>query len=306
MDDTKFRSGFAVIAGLPNAGKSTLLNALAGGLLSAVTYKPQTTRQNILAIAESKDYQIVFVDTPGFLNPEYKLQQTMLGCVERAVTEEADVVLFLVDASADYALNAPLVEKLKQVYCPLFLVLNKIDLVKDTARLDALEKQICSDLKIVKTFRISATKATHVPALKEAVAATLPVSPAYFPPGQWTDRWERFYAAEFIREQIFLLYQKEIPYSTFVEVEKFTENLGDKNFIRAKIHIERESQKPILIGKGGQMIARLRTRAQKRVEEFLGRPCRLELNVVVSPNWRNDTELLEKFGYIIREDTPLQ
>ena len=304
MDETNFTSGFAVLAGLPNAGKSTLLNQLAGGLLSAVTYKPQTTRQNILAIAEGENYQIVFVDTPGFLRPQYKLQQTMVSCVDRAVTEEADVVLFLVDATADYALNAPLVEKLKTLYCPVFLVLNKIDLVKEPAKLDALEKHICSELKIAKKFRISAASGVNVPALKQAVAAVLPVSPAYFPPGQWTDRWERFYAAEFIREQIFLLYQKEIPYSTFVEIEKFTENLGAKNFIRATIHVERESQKPILIGKGGTMIAKLRQRAQKRVEEFLGRPCRVELNVVVSPDWRNNTELLEKFGYIQRDEMP--
>ncbi|MBR4682790.1 MAG: GTPase Era [Elusimicrobiaceae bacterium] len=302
MDETKFKSGFAVLAGLPNAGKSTLLNQLAGGLLSAVTYKPQTTRQNILAIAEGDNYQIVFVDTPGFLKPEYKLQQTMVSCVDRAVTEEADLILFLVDATAEYAQNAALVEKLKTVYCPVFLVLNKIDLVKDPSVLDALEKRITSELKITKKFRISAQKATNVEKLKVAVAAALPVSPAYFPPGQWTDRWERFYAAEFIREQIFLLYQKEIPYSTFVEVEKFTEDLGDKNFVRAIIHVERESQKPIVIGKGGSMIAKLRARAQKRVEEFLGRPCRVELNVVVSPGWRNNTELLEKFGYIQKED----
>ena len=129
----------------------------------------------------------------------------------------------------------------------------------------------------------------------------MPVSPAYFPLGQWTDRWERFYAAEFIREQIFKLYKKEIPYSTQVEIEKFTEDLGDKNFIRAVIHVERESQKPIIIGKGGAAIAELRKKAQKRIAEFLGRQYRLELQVVVSPDWRNDSKLLEKFGYIERD-----
>ena len=304
MDEQNFKSGFGVLAGLPNAGKSTLLNQLAGGLLSAVTHKPQTTRQNILAIAEGDDYQIVFVDTPGFLKAEYKLQQTMAACVDRAVGEDADVVLFLVDASADYAANAALVEKLKTVYCPIFLVLNKTDLVKDTSVLDALETRVKQDLKIAKTFRICASKGVGTDKLKQAVAEVLPPSPPYFPPGQWTDRWERFYAAEFIREQIFLLYQKEIPYSTYVEIEKFTENLGPKNFIRANIHVERESQKPILIGKKGAAIAELRKRSQKRVEEFLGRPCRVELNVVVSPNWRNDSQLLEKFGYIIRDEQP--
>ena len=302
MDDKNFKSGFAVLAGLPNAGKSTLLNNLAGGLLSAVTNKPQTTRQNILAIAEGEDYQVVFVDTPGFLTAQYKLQQTMVGCVDRAVREDADLVVFLVDASADYALNAQLVEKLKTVYCPIFLAINKIDLVPDDAALDALEARVKADLKIEKSFRICAANGTGTDALKQAVIAAMPHSPAYFPPGQWTDRWERFYVAEFIREQIFLLYKKEVPYSTYVEIEKFTEDLGPKNFIRANIHVERESQKPIIIGKGGSAIAELRKRAQKRIEEFLGRKYRLEINVVVSPNWRNDTKMLEEFGYIVRDE----
>lgn len=296
-----FKSGFAVLAGLPNAGKSTLLNQVAGGLLSAVTHKPQTTRQNILAIAEGENYQAVFVDTPGFLTPKYKLQQTMADCVDRAVQEEADVVLFLLDATANYADNAKLVAKLKKVFCPILLVLNKIDLVKDPSVLKSLEEQVKKELPIKQTFCISAAKGTGIDALKQAVVAALPVSPAYFPAGQWTDRWERFYAAEFIREQIFLLYQQEIPYSTYVEVEKFTENLGDKNFIRANIHVERESQKPIIIGKGGSMIKQLRERSQKRVEEFLGRKYRVELNVVVSPDWRNNKAMLEQFGYIDKD-----
>ncbi|MBQ8032858.1 MAG: GTPase Era [Elusimicrobiaceae bacterium] len=296
-----FKSGFAVLAGLPNAGKSTLLNQVAGGLLSAVTHKPQTTRQNILAIAQGENYQAVFVDTPGFLTPKYKLQQTMADCVDRAVQEEADVVLFLLDATANYADNAKLVDKLKKVFCPILLVLNKIDLVKDLSVLKSLEEQVKKDLPIKQTFCISAAKGTGIDALKQAVVAALPVSPAYFPQGQWTDRWERFYAAEFIREQIFLLYQQEIPYSTYVEVEKFTENLGDKNFIRANIHVERESQKPIIIGKGGSMIKQLRERSQKRVEEFLGRKYRVELNVVVSPDWRNNKAMLEQFGYIDKD-----
>ena len=193
-------------------------------------------------------------------------------------------------------------EKLKNIYCPIFLVLNKIDLVQDTAVLAALEARVKAELKIERTFRISAAKGVGTDALKTQVIAAMPQSPAYFPPGQWTDRWERFYAAEFIREQIFEQYQKEIPYSSFVEIEKFTEDLGDKNFIRAIIHVERESQKPIVIGKGGKAIGELRKRAQKRIEQFLGRPYRLELNVVVSPNWRNDTQALETFGYIVRDE----
>ncbi len=301
MDEKHFKSGFAVLAGLPNAGKSTLLNQVAGGLLSAVTHKPQTTRQNILAISEGENYQIVFVDTPGFLTPKYKLQQTMADCVDRAVQEEADVVLFLVDITADYEENAKLVAKLKKVFCPIFLVLTKLDLLKDRAAMDALEERVKKDLPIAQVIHVSATKGIGIGKLKNAVADVLPLSPAYFPAGQWTDRWERFYAAEFIREQVFLLYEQEIPYSTYVEVEKFTENLGPKNFIRAIIHVERESQKPIIIGKDGSMIRQLRERSQKRVEEFLGRPCRVELGVVVSPDWRNNKAKLEQFGYLDKD-----
>lgn len=300
MDEKHFKSGFAVLAGPPNAGKSTLLNQLAGGLLSPVTNKPQTTRQNILAISEGEGYQVVFVDTPGFIKARYKLQQTMVTAVDRAVGEEADLVLFMLDAAAPYDLNAELVAKLKQVFCPIFLVINKIDLITDKSRLEALEAQVSKDLPIVRTFYLSAAQGKGVAELKAAVIEAMPASPAYFPPGQWTDRWERFYAAEFIREQIFLLYKKEIPYSTYVEVEKFTEDLGDKNYIRAVIHVERESQKPIIIGKGGSAIAQLRKNAQKRIEEFLGRKYRLELTVTVTPDWRNNTQMLERFGYIVK------
>lgn len=300
MDEKHFKSGFAVLAGLPNAGKSTLLNKLAGGVLSPVTSKPQTTRQNILAISEGDGYQVVFVDTPGFLQPRYKLQQTMVNAVDRAVGEEADLVVFMLDAAAPYDLNAGLVEKLKQVFCPIFLVINKMDLVQDESRLNELEAAVRKDLPVKQVFHISAMQGKGVDALKQAVIEAMPVSPAYFPPGQWTDRWERFYAAEFIREQIFLLYKKEIPYSTYVEVEKFTEDLGDKNYIRAIIHVERESQKPIIIGKGGSAIAQLRKNAQKRIEEFLGRKYRLELTVTVTPDWRNNTQMLERFGYIVK------
>lgn len=302
MDEKNFRSGFAVLAGLPNAGKSTLLNQLAGGLLSAVTHKPQTTRQNILAISEGEDYQVVFVDTPGYLTPQYKLQQTMVTNIERAVGEDADLVLFMVDAADDFTRNAALVAKLKQVFCPVFLVLNKVDLVKDSTVLAALEETVKKELNVSRVFCISAAQGKGVAELKQAIIDAMPKSPAYFPQGQWTDRWERFYVAEFIREQIFELYQKEIPYSTYVEIEKFTEDLGPKNYIRANIHVERDSQKPIIIGKRGAAIAKLRQRAQARIREFLGRPYRLELNVVVTPNWRNDSKRLEEFGYIQRDE----
>ena len=294
MDEKNFKSGFAVLAGLPNAGKSTLLNNLAGGLLSAVTHKPQTTRQNILAISEGKNYQIVFVDTPGFLKPQYKLQQTMADCVDRAVQEEADVVLFMVDATADYAQNAALVAKLKKVFCPILLAVNKIDLVKDKTVLADLEEQVKKELPVKQVFHISAAKGTGIEPLKKAVVDYLPTSPAYFPAGQWTDRWERFYAGEFIREQIFQLYQQEIPYSTYVEVEKFTEDLGAKNFIRANIHVERESQKGIVIGKGASMIKTIRMESLKKLREIFEYKIDLDLQVKVDKNWRQKDDRLSR------------
>jgi GTP-binding protein Era len=232
MAENTFHSGFAVLAGLPNAGKSTLLNALAGGLLSAVTDKPQTTRQNILAIAEDKNYQIVFVDTPGFLHPRYKLQQTMAACVDRAVGEDADLILLLVDANApDLPAHTDLLAKIAAAYCPVYLVLTKTDLIEDKQNLLVLEKQLKEALpRIEKVFTISAKNGQGVAELKQAVADAMPQSPAYFPPGQWTDRWERFYAAEFIREQIFKLYQKiESLQIKYCDIEKIYEMEKNNN-----------------------------------------------------------------------------
>lgn len=298
QDDLNFKSGFAVLAGLANAGKSTLLNKFAGVDLSPVTHKPQTTRQNILAICEGKDYQIVFVDTPGFLHAEYKLQEVMLNSLSQAVSEDADLVLFVYDATSTLSKHLELVKKLKELYCPILLVINKIDLVKDKDELLKIKSAICAQLPIKKVFYVNAKKGEGIDELQSTVADYIPFSPPYFPKGQLTDRWERFYIAEFIREQIFLLYNQEIPYSTFVEVETFTEDLGDKNFIRAVIYVERENQKAIIIGKGGQAIGKLRQNAQERICQFLEKKYRLELRVEVSPSWRSNVKQLKKFGYI--------
>lgn len=297
-ENINFKSGFAVMAGLANAGKSTLLNKFAGVDLSPVTHKPQTTRQNILAISEGENYQIVFVDTPGFLHAEYKLQQIMLNSLSQAVNEDADLVIFVYDATVSVSKHLPLINKLKALYCPVLLVINKIDLVEDKDELERIKNMLVSELPVKEVFFVSAKGGLGVKELENAVLNYVPLSPPYFPKGQLTDRWERFYIAEFVREQIFLLYGQEIPYSTFVEIEKFTEDLGDKNYIRAIIHVERETQKPIIIGKGGAAIAKLRQKAQERITDFLKQKYRLELNVVVSPGWRNNTKLLKRFGYI--------
>lgn len=293
-----FKSGFAVMAGLANAGKSSLLNRFAGVDLSPVTHKPQTTRQNILAICEGENYQIVFVDTPGFLYAEYKLQEIMLNSLNQAISQDADLVIFIYDATQSLAKHLPLIIKLKELNCPLFLVINKIDLVPDKDTLNKIANTLLKELQISKIFLVSAKQNKGVKELEKEVVNYIPFNPPYFPKGQLTDRWERFYIAEFIREQIFLQYNQEIPYSTTVEIEKFTEDLGDKNYIRAIIHVERDGQKPIIIGKGGSAIAKLRVAAQERICAFLGKKYRLELKVQVSPAWRSDDNYLRRFGFI--------
>ncbi len=293
-----FKSGFAVMAGLANAGKSSLLNRFAGVDLSPVTHKPQTTRQNILAICEGENYQIVFVDTPGFLYAEYKLQEIMLNSLNQAISQDADLVIFIYDATQSLAKHLPLIIKLKELNCPLFLVINKIDLVPDKDILNKIANTLLKELQISKIFLVSAKQNKGVKELEKEVVNYIPFNPPYFPKGQLTDRWERFYIAEFIREQIFLQYNQEIPYSTTVEIEKFTEDLGDKNYIRAIIHVERDGQKPIIIGKGGSAIAKLRVAAQERICAFLGKKYRLELKVQVSPSWRSDDNYLRRFGFI--------
>ncbi len=293
-----FKSGFAVMAGLANAGKSSLLNRFAGVDLSPVTHKPQTTRQNILAICEGENYQIVFVDTPGFLYAEYKLQEIMLNSLNQAISQDADLVIFIYDATQSLAKHLPLIIKLKELNCPLFLVINKIDLVPDKDTLNKIANTLLKELQISKIFLVSAKQNKGVKELEKEVVNYIPFNPPYFPKGQLTDRWERFYIAEFIREQIFLQYNQEIPYSTTVEIEKFTEDLGDKNYIRAIIHVERDGQKPIIIGKGGSAIAKLRVAAQERICAFLGKKYRLELKVQVSPSWRSDDNYLRRFGFI--------
>jgi len=208
------------------------------------------------------------------------------------------VVIFVYDATAGLPKHLPLIRKIKELYCPVLLAVNKVDLLSNEDELAKIQKVLLGELNVKGAFLVNAKAGLGVKELEAAVAEFIPFSPPYFPQGQLTDRWERFYIAEFIREQIFLLYDQEIPYASYVEVETFTENLGDKNFIRAIIHVEREGQKPIIIGKGGAAIAKLRTAAQARIEDFLKQKYRLELQVTVTPSWRSNTKTLKKFGYI--------
>lgn len=288
-----FRSGFIVLAGPANAGKSTLLNRLAGFKLSAVTQKPQTTRQNIIAICESKNYQAVFSDTPGYIAAEYKLQKFMVSSALRAIKEDADVICLVTDTQMPAELKEKLTAQIKQTNLPCFLVINKIDIIPPQVLSD-LEMEYKKLLTFKEIFKISALTGEGVSAFKDKIIKYLPTGERYYLKGQITDRWERFYTGEFIREQIFKLYKQEIPYSCAVEIEEFAER-PDRDFIQAVLYVERESQKPIIIGKNAGAIKILREESQKEIEKFLDRKIILTIKVKTAPNWRNDIKQLKKF-----------
>lgn len=295
MSSKNFRSGFIVLAGPANVGKSTLLNRLLGFKLSAVTPKPQTTRQNIIAICEGKNYQAVFLDTPGYITAEYKLQKFMVASSLRAIREDADLICLVIDGSTDEHPIQELTFKILQTKLPCFLVINKIDIMPPEKVMD-LEMQYKKLLPLREIFAISALTGKGVSDFKNKITRHLPLGEPYYPKGQITDRWERFYASEIIREQIFKLYKQEIPYSCAVEIEEFTER-PDKDFIKANIYVERESQKPIIIGKNARAIKNLRETSQKEIEKFLGRKIILSIKVKTALNWRSDTKLLKKLGF---------
>lgn len=286
-----------MLAGAPNAGKSTLLNRISGGSLSIVSPKPQTTRQNLIAIKNSPGSQLALVDTPGYLDPRYKLQETMLSSIRRALHEEADVVCFVAEPNPPGKTERALAGLVAQLGVPAVLAINKIDSVS-RVRAEAARIEYGKLLPgCASIHMISASRGTGVEALTAALSRLLPEHEPYFPEGQWTDKWERFFAAEFVREQLLRLYEKEIPYACAAQTETFQENPGGEGYVRVVIHVERETQKPIIIGKGGGAIKKVREGAQKRLEEFLGRKLRLELFVKVSPGWRSDTAMIKEFGY---------
>ena len=292
-----FRAGFIPITGLPNAGKSTLMNALCGTRLSIISEKPQTTRNNILGILNGKDYQAVFVDTPGFLKARNLFERSMEGAIRRAAREEGDLCILIVEPGLPPADKVPLFDPLKTVRCPLFLVVNKLD--KETApdRAKAASDFYSKLLPVTQVFLISAISGGGLKELKAAIKATLPDHPPYYPTDQVTDRWEKFYAAEIIREQIFRMYSQEIPYSCAVEIEVFREAPGEDDQILAAVHVARAGQKPILIGKGGAAIKRLREASAKAIGAFLHRPVELHLTVKVTPGWQDNPVFLKEIGF---------
>jgi GTP-binding protein Era len=290
------KAGFIALAGVPNAGKSTLMNALLKTRLSIVSHKPQTTRHKILGILEGEGFQACFLDTPGLIDsPSDSLQKALRRESSRAIREDADLVVYLVDvaeADPDKVEGTPLRDG-----TPVLLVLNKCDRVVSEARVNALEAAYSAALKPAKVFRVSALKGDGVEALKNEIVARLPESPAFYEKGHLSDRWERFFAAEIVREQVFSLYHDEIPHATAVVVEDFKENQGRPDDVFATLFVERDGQKGILIGKGGQDLKRLTERSQARLEDFLGRPVRLEIWIKVRKDWRKDERSLKEFGY---------
>jgi GTP-binding protein Era len=291
-----FRVGYVAILGRPNVGKSTLMNALLGQKLSIVSPKPQTTRHRILGILSGETFQIVFFDTPGLLDPRYKLQEVMLKSAERAA-QDADEVLFMIEALPEsHELDFQWLERLKILDKPSILAINKIDLVPKDQLLPLID-ECHRRYQFREIVPISALKQDGIDILRDVLVRYLPEGSPLYPEDMLTDQPERFFVAEIIREKIFQRYGEEIPYSATVVIDEFKERPGAKDYIRASIYVEKPGQRKILIGKGGEALKRIGREAREEIEAFLGRPVFLELWVGVKEKWRQKESLLRQFGY---------
>ena len=288
------RSGFINIIGSPNVGKSTLMNALVGERLSIITSKAQTTRHRILGFVNDDEYQMVFSDTPGIIDPAYKLQESMMDFV-RSAFEDADVLVYMVELGEKELKDPQFFEKLQKSSTPLLLLINKID-KGDQQSLDEAVAHWKERLPRAEIYPISALERFGVDQVMDRIKALLPLGPAYYPKDQLTDKTERFVVSEVIREKILLHYDKEIPYAVEIQVESFKES-DDIIRIGAVIIVERDTQKGILIGHQGKGLKRVGTEARKDLEQFFAKKIHLEMHVKVSKNWRSDENKLRRFGY---------
>jgi GTP-binding protein Era len=288
------KAGFVNIVGNPNVGKSTLMNALVGERISIITSKAQTTRHRILGIVNGDDFQIVYSDTPGVLKPNYRLQESMRKFSNSALTD-ADVLLYVTDVYDAAEKNADFVEKVNLNPAHLILIINKIDLI-DQEKLELLIDKWSQLLPKAEIFPISALENFNVTPVFDRIKALLPESPPFFDKDQLTDKPARFFVTEIVREKILKYYDKEIPYAVEVVVEQFSE---EENIIRihAVIHVERESQKGIIIGHGGKSLKKVGTEARKDLEVFFEKKIYLELFVKVEKDWRKKDTTLRGFGY---------
>ena len=288
------KAGFVNIVGNPNVGKSTLMNQLVGERISIATFKAQTTRHRIMGIVNTPDMQIVFSDTPGVLKPNYKLQESMLAFSESAL-QDADVLLYVTDVVENPEKNMDFLEKVQRMTIPVLLLINKIDQSDQKTLGDIVEKWHAL-LPNAEILPISAKNRFGVDMLLKRIQELLPDSPPYFEKDQLTDKPARFFVSEIIREKILLYYDKEIPYSVEVGVERFKED-EKRIHINAVIYVERDSQKGIIIGHQGVALKKVSTEARKALEKFFGKPIYLEVFVKVDKDWRSSERELNHFGY---------
>lgn len=291
------KAGFVNIIGNPNVGKSTLMNALVGEKLSIITSKAQTTRKRVMGIVNGDDFQIVYTDTPGIVNPANKLHEQMMGFIGTAL-QDADLFLMVTEVGETFK-NRHVLERVVNSSVPVILIINKIDLSNQ----EVIREKIAywqEQIPRAVVVPCSATEGFNVDKLFDLILERLPEHPAYFPKDELTDRTMRFFVSEIVREKILLYYQKEIPYSCEVAVESYEERDGIDN-ISCLIFVERESQKAILIGHQGKAIKKLGTEARKDIEEFTGKKCFLSLHIKVLKDWRNSERALKSFGYAVED-----
>ena len=288
------KSGFVNILGNPNVGKSTIMNALVGEKLSIITSKAQTTRHRIMGIVNGDDFQIVYSDTPGILKPQYKLQEAMMSFVNMALSD-ADVILYVTDVTEKPLAEKEYTEKIKSSGIPVIIAINKIDLSNQ----DDLEKTVESwhnSFPGSPVIPVSALNKFNLESLLSAILTKLPEGEPFFPKDQLTDKYERFFASEILREKILTNYKKEVPYSVEIEIESFKDEPKIVK-IRALIHVTRDSQKGIIIGHKGSMLKKVGTEARYDMEDFFGKKVFLELYVKVTKDWRDKPAMLKRFGY---------
>ncbi|RDY59288.1 GTPase Era [Flagellimonas nanhaiensis] len=288
------KAGFVNIIGNPNVGKSTLMNAFVGEKLSIITSKAQTTRHRILGIVNGEDFQVIFSDTPGIIKPAYELQSSMMDFVKSAL-EDADVLIYMVEIGEKALKDESFFKKIKNSKIPVLLLLNKID-ASDQNMLEEQVQHWQKQLPKAEIHPISALENFNVKEVFERILELLPEGPPYYPKDQLTDKPERFFVNETIREKILLQYKKEIPYSVEVETEEFLE---DENIIRIRsvIMVERDTQKGIIIGHKGSALKKVGVEARKDLEKFFAKQVHIELYVKVNKNWRSNAQQLKRFGY---------
>jgi len=293
LTEKTHKSGYVAIIGKPNAGKSTLMNYILGSKISIATHKPQTTRHQVVGIFSNEDTQVVFLDTPGVISPKYELQKAMMKTVERA-RKDADLILFIFDPLDKHPTDE-VIEMLKSINKPIYLLVNKIDIYdreKAQAKVADLEKK----LKLTAVHYVSALQGNGVDELIESIRAQLMPGPPFYPKEDLSEHPVRFFVSELIREQVFLQFQEEIPYSCTVEVIAYEEDT-DIDRISAEIIVNRKSQKGMLIGKGGTAIKNLGIKSRESIEEFIGKKVFLELHVKVREKWREKENWVRNLGY---------